>query len=111
MSTQAHTHHYHCGGDALRAHVPGRGSVRKSRLPDGQARLPGAGRLVLVLAQSFERLLLSRGHGPDLQHVVLRWYTREVGRRTVDYCEGVFEMLVLAGCVISITVLLDVLGN
>ena len=63
--TQAHTHHYYRGGDALRADVPGRGPVRKSRLPDGQARLPGAGRLVFVLAQSFERLLLSRGHGPD----------------------------------------------
>ena len=73
--------------------------------------MPGAGGLVFVLAQSFERLLLPRGHGPDLQHVVLRWDTRAVGGRTVYYCEGVFEMLVLARCPFTLTVLPDVLGD
>ena len=69
------------------------------------------GRLVFILAQSFERLLLPRGHGVDLQHVVLRWDTREVGGRTVDYCEGVPPVLVLARCLIITAVLLDVLGD
>ena len=70
-----------------------------------------AGGFVFVLAQSFERLLLPRGHGPDLQHVVLRWYTREVGGRAVDYCPGVPPVLVLARCLILTPVLLDVLGD
>ena len=73
--------------------------------------MPGAGGLVFVLAQSFERLLLSRGHGPDLQHVVLRWDTREVGGRTVHYCEGVPPLLVLARCLIFVTLFIDVLGD
>ena len=72
MSTQADIDHHYRRGDALRAHVPGRRAVRESRLPDGQARLPGARGLVFVLAQSFERLFLSRGHGFNVQHVVLR---------------------------------------
>ena len=72
MSTQAHPDHYYRRRDALRVDVPGRGPLRKSRLPDGQARLPGARGLVFVLAQSFERLFLSRGHGFNVQHVVLR---------------------------------------
>ena len=58
MSTQAHPDHHYRGGDALRAHVPGRRAVWESRLPDGQARLPGARGFIFVLAQSFERLLL-----------------------------------------------------
>ena len=73
--------------------------------------MSSTGRLVFVLAQSFERLLLSRGHGPDLQHVVLRWYTREVGGRTVHYRQGVPPLLVLARCLIFVTLFVDVLGD
>ena len=73
--------------------------------------MPGAGGFVFVLAQSFERLLLSRGHGPDLQHVVLRWHTRAVGGRTVYYCAGVPPLLVLVGCLIFVTLFVDVLGD
>ena len=73
--------------------------------------MPGAGGLVFILVESIERLLLPRGHGPDLQHVVLRWYTREVGGRTFYYCEGVPPVLVLARCLIFVTLFVDVLGD